>query len=263
MARERFIPSRDGVPPPVDSPFLERGARRVAGRFQRFDANSFAHLEESDKVAPAANDPGPTDARQRASQAAQPRGAEAEEIDATQALEAMRIAAREEGLAQGIEEGRAAGRREWESQLKGLAKSIGEIENLRASMVNAYRRELAELALQIANSLVLRELQGGRETVEHMVRQALDALDSHDAMTLHLAASVLEQDADFFAHLQQKHNELQIVADPSFGPGDFRLESRAGNVTMMLEERLAAVRRLVLGAEPELSVAKPNRERPR
>ena len=166
--------------------------------------------------------------------------------------------ARREAERAGYDEGFAKGKAEAEAQaeglLEGIRTSLDDLARLRATLVEVYRRELAELALSVARALVLRAVEQDRSVVEGWIDRALASLGPADDLVVRCAPDLVPVVESW---IEQRPREdaaaLSVVGDPAFGPGDLRIDSAAGSVEMILERRLARVRDLVLDGPGEVA----------
>ena len=246
MARERFIPDRIGNQVSSASPFPARGEPRSASNYRRLDPTLFEHTE--DPMGRAANDAaayGATMPGGATSQAA----VDPDEL-LRQQLDQLAMQAQEEGFVKGLEEGKEQAKQEFAQQLDQLTKSIGDFTQMRAQFIASYREEMAELALHIAQSLVMHRLQDGEKTITKLIDHAIRALDVHEQLQLHLCPDDAARCSAWLEHALARYPSLQVIEDHHLSMGDIRVSSRGGDVTCLLEERLLAVRRLVLGEEP-------------
>lgn len=150
-----------------------------------------------------------------------------------------------QGFAAGLEEGRAAGAAEYTASLQRMQTSVDDIVQHRAVLGEAYRREVVELALAVAESLVQRELVEGSNAIVGLVDQALVALGGDEPVTLRVCAA----DADRLQPWLEKQPRpgLTIEIDRELADGDLRAASPSGSVESSMERRIDRVRQLVLG----------------
>jgi flagellar assembly protein FliH len=151
-------------------------------------------------------------------------------------LEALRNAA--------FEEGREAGRAElpWQ-EARQLETAIVALESAerafaaeRRDYLRAQRRALVELAIAIAERILMRELRADPAALVALVERAIDALPEasrDEGVALHLAPSdhdaLAHGEGDAVARLAQG-GAVRIVSDPDLAPGDARV--RAGATTL-------------------------------
>jgi flagellar biosynthesis/type III secretory pathway protein FliH len=165
-------------------------------------------------------------------------------------LAALREQARNEGLAVALAEARAIAAAEVEADRARWAAGLDALVRQTLEVADARRRELAELAIAIAEAVLQTELERGR-AIETLVAAGLGALGSDDDVTLVLSPMDDQHVAD---GLRARWAKLTVRSDASLPRGALRLESPAGRLTTSIADRLARARALVL-AEPNAEEA--------
>jgi len=159
-------------------------------------------------------------------------------------LEALERSAREEGRAAGLEEGRAAARLELQQSLARFEALIEAAARPLQALDDATGRELARLAMVVAQRVIAGELRGDPSLVVRAVRQAADALPSAKRT---LRVYLHPDDLALLQSLDVAESHWELRPDPAITRGGCRLESESSRLDAQLEKRLAAVVDAVLG----------------
>ncbi|MFO0635159.1 MAG: FliH/SctL family protein [Nannocystaceae bacterium] len=115
---------------------------------------------------------------------------------------------------------------------------------MRERAIEAWRGELAALAVAIAEALLQRELVQGLPDVEPLLIQALAELDPHERATITVEPGLLESVA---AWARTRWPAAVVRADAALGPGELRVGAPSGAIDGTRAARLARARALVLG----------------
>lgn len=180
-------------------------------------------------------------------------------IDAQQA-EDIRAQAFEAGLEQGRREGEAAALEQLQAQqqadqaqtgqaLQDLLIQVGESVAQLAQHADTLHEPLKRLALHLAEELVLGELSLSANAIDRLVQRCVDALDGQGAQQL-----VVELHPDDLAMLQQ-HPDAEAdrpsgwvwQANPDLLPGSVRVRKDEAVVSDLIEHRLQALAKQLLG----------------
>jgi flagellar biosynthesis/type III secretory pathway protein FliH len=148
----------------------------------------------------------------------------------------------------GLTEGRAAAAEELaqlEAQLVDKARAtIEELARVRTLLIEQTRAELLELAVVIAESVMQREIEGGRPTVEPLLAQALLELDPHERCTISVATDELSWAVQWAA---ASWPAALVRADPSLARGELRIDATRGRIEIDRAQRIDRVRRMLQG----------------
>jgi len=162
-------------------------------------------------------------------------------------LAALREQAKAEGLAAALAEARAIAAAEVEKDRARWAAGLEALVRQTLEGAESQRRELAELAIGIAESVLQTELEQGK-AIEALVGAAIGALASEDEITVALAPVDAER---VTTKLQERWPKLVVRADPALVAGAIRLDGAAGRLSTSIAERVARARALVLGESDE------------
>ncbi len=163
-------------------------------------------------------------------------------------LAALREQARQEGLAAALVEARAIATAEVEKDRARWTAGLEALVRQTLEGAESQRRELVDLAIAVAESVLQTELDSGK-AIEALVSASLAALASEDEIAVVLAPLDAERVG---AKLQERWPKLVVRADPSLTAGALRLDGAAGRLSTSIAERVARARALVLGeSDPE------------
>lgn len=176
------------------------------------------------------------------------------------------VRGREEGYRLGLEEGRREGLRvgreeevrRLEGELSGaaaaLAAAASEFQAKADELLARARRDLLDLAIEIAKRIVKREVVRVPETVVLNVKSALELIFRRGSIAIHVHPSdapVVEK--ALAADPRWKHGFDAVEVRPALdvNPGGCRLVSGAGSVDMTLETQLDLIESALASAADE------------
>lgn len=176
------------------------------------------------------------------------------------------VRGREEGYRLGLEEGRREGLRvgreeevrRLEGELSGaaaaLAAAASEFQAKRDDLLARARRDLLDLAVEIARRIVKREVVRVPETVVLNVESALELIFRRGSIAIHVHPSdapIVEK--ALAADPRWKHGFDAVEVRPALdvNPGGCRLVSGAGSVDMTLETQLDLIESALASAADE------------
>jgi len=156
----------------------------------------------------------------------------------------------EERVRRAHEEGLAAGRaesldRERTRAFETLGKAARAILELRDGYLSDHRRELVELALAIAETVLGRSPSADADALAARVERALASVEPGGPLKLRLSSS------DYALARSEGASELgrrvsdpaiETCADPDLAPGEFRLEAGSAEADGRRATRLTALR---------------------
>jgi flagellar biosynthesis/type III secretory pathway protein FliH len=163
-------------------------------------------------------------------------------------LTALREQAMADGMQRGLEAGRELAARELSSARDRMLQAIERVMLLERGMLEAWRGELAELALEIAQAVTQRELASAKAWIGEIAGKAMAALgDEVGPWTITIAAS---DEGELGTAIASRWPDATVRSDASLRPGDVHIQSSAGSIESRLRERMATARRVVLGCDP-------------
>jgi flagellar assembly protein FliH len=127
----------------------------------------------------------------------------------------------EQGRKKGIEEERAQGQAKIDEELKRVIYLANQIGRAQVAALEEQERDIVEVALAIAQKIILREVETDKEFIVRQVRQILGLLLNTSLVTL----KVHPQD---FEVLEPLHQDLRI----EFGGGDHLIIERHEDVEL-------------------------------
>ncbi len=160
------------------------------------------------------------------------------------AIAHWREQARVEGLALGREQAEAELAATQTQLADDVRASLASVAELRASLVESYRSELADLAIAVAEAVIQRELGDGRAVLEGFLQQALVEMDPHERCTITVGSADAAAITDW---ARERWPAALVREDGALRPGELRVEAKSGRIEVDHAERMARVRRLVLG----------------
>jgi flagellar assembly protein FliH len=156
--------------------------------------------------------------------------------------ERMEKEAYQRGFAEGKNAGKEQAAAELQPVLERLARSLAEVSALRPRIRREGEKDLVKLAIAIARRVLHRELTIDPESIEGLIKVALERLESRELCTVRVHP---DQEAtvrlllDRFTHSQK----IEIIADKSLRLGDIVLETEHGSIDASVEAQLSEIER--------------------
>jgi len=207
---------------------LSRQRDETSGKYNEL---SDAMLHQAQKEAEAIMDQAGVQAAAMLEEARRHAAAEAEKIKT--------FAARE-GYEQGRQSALETAGQEAESIRKDAKKVLAQAEDMRRQKLEQLKEELLNLAIEIAQKIVTKELETSSDVVLSIAEEAILLTGSREHMVLWVNPSefeVCQTRRDSLLALLPPRAELQIMTDPAIEPGGCVLENEYGKVDARLSNR--------------------------
>lgn len=152
----------------------------------------------------------------------------------------------EEGYRAGREIGLGLGRDETRGKLAALNALLNDLDGLAMRMLRRAENQAVDLVMAIAEAILRREVTVRRESILDMVRHAIELIEAHEAVEVHLHPSVLhwiERDgrAAYDALLELTH--VQLRPDSTLPEDGFRVVTPSADVSADLSLQLQEIAR--------------------
>jgi flagellar assembly protein FliH len=146
----------------------------------------------------------------------------------------------------GFTEGKAVGREqaaaELQSVLDQVGRSLASLSSLRSRIREEAEGDLLKLAISIARRVLHRELTLDPESIEGLIRVALDKLQSRELCRVRVhpdQEQVIRKSLERFANSQK----VELITDSSLQCGDVLFETAHGNLDASIESQLGEIER--------------------
>jgi flagellar assembly protein FliH len=157
-----------------------------------------------------------------------------------------RVRIEQEAYHRGFTEGKAVGRQqaggELQSVLDQMGKSLASLASLRSRIRGEAEGDLLKLAITIARRVLHRELTLDPESIEGLIRVALDKLQSRELCRVRVhpdQEQAIRKSLERFANSQK----VELVTDSSLQCGDVLFETAHGNLDASIESQLSEIER--------------------
>ena len=157
-----------------------------------------------------------------------------------------RLRIEQEAYHRGFTEGKAVGRQqagaELESVLDQLGRSLASLASLRSRIRGEAEGDLLKLAISIARRVLHRELTLDPESIEGLIRVALDKLQSRELCRVRVhpdQEQAIRKSLERFANSQK----VELITDSSLQCGDVLFETAHGNLDASIESQLGEIER--------------------
>jgi flagellar assembly protein FliH len=156
--------------------------------------------------------------------------------------EAREREAYQRGMAEGVAIGKTQAAAEIQPVMERLGKSIADLSNLRPRIRRDAEKDLLKLSIAIARRVLHRELTIDPESIEGLIKVALDKLQSRELWRVRMHP---EQEAPIRASLERFANsqKAELVADASLQIGDVLFETPHGTIDASIESQLREIER--------------------
>jgi flagellar assembly protein FliH len=152
----------------------------------------------------------------------------------------------QEAYQRGFSEGKNAGREqagaELQPVLEQLGRSLATLSSLRSRIREEAESDLFKLAISIARRVLHRELTLDPESIEGLIRVALDKLQSRELCRVRVhpdQEQAIRKSLERFANSQK----VELIADSSLQCGDVLFETAHGNLDASIESQLREIER--------------------
>jgi flagellar biosynthesis/type III secretory pathway protein FliH len=147
----------------------------------------------------------------------------------------------EEAYAQGEKAGYEMGMRRAEGVVKRLEGYIKEVCSFQENMAAKHEHWLKELAIILAESIVLRDCEKHKEGLEGMIRKALEMCDDKGEIIIR----VRTVDMPFVEEMTAHH--LRVIADDAIKEPGFVIETSFGDIDGKISTQFEELRKALLG----------------
>jgi flagellar assembly protein FliH len=146
------------------------------------------------------------------------------------------------GLSEGVTIGKAQAAAEIQPVLERLGRSLAELSALRPRIRRDAEKDLLKLSIAIARRVLHRELTLDPESIEGLIKVALEKLQSRELWRVRVHP---EQEAPIRASLERFANsqKAELVADASLQIGDVLFETPHGTIDASIESQLREIER--------------------
>ena len=163
-----------------------------------------------------------------------------------QRLQQDRERIEQEAYQRGFAEGKSVGQQQAKAELQPvldrLGKSLATLSSLRSRIRSEAESDLLKLAISIARRVLHRELTLEPESIEGLIRVALEKLQSRDLCRIRVhpdQESAIRHALERFSNSQK----VELVADSSMQCGDVIFETAHGNLDASIESQLREIER--------------------
>ena len=188
---------------------------------------SVAPIEWRDATAPAQATP----------TAAIVRSSEASQDSATAAAKE----AYQRGFAEGTLVGKGQAAAEVQPVLDRMGHTLAELATLRSRLRRDAEKDLLQLAIAIARRVLHREVTVDPESIEGIIKVALEKLESRDTCRVRVHPDQAMFLKGSFARFHA--GKLDLIADPSLRVGDVIFETSQGTLDASIESQLSEIER--------------------
>ena len=150
--------------------------------------------------------------------------------------------AHQRGFAEGMRVGKERTSAELQPVMEHLSQSLAELSSLRSRIRRDAEKDLLKLAITIARRVLHRELTIDPESVQGLIKVALEKLQSRDLCRVRVHP---DQEPAIRASLERFSNSqnIELTADPSLRCGDVLFETAHGTLDASIDSQLREIER--------------------
>lgn len=151
-----------------------------------------------------------------------------------------------EAYQRGFNEGKSVGKDQGASEVQPLVERLGrtlaEMSSLRSQIRRDAEKDLLKLSIAIARRVLHRELTIDPESIQGLIKVALEKLQSRDLCRVRVHP---DQEAPIRASLDRfsSSTKVELIADPSLQSGDVLFETAHGDIDASIESQLREIER--------------------
>lgn len=148
------------------------------------------------------------------------------------------------GFAEGEQEGLAFGKKQLEPVLHNFRQALSELEKVKKQIHLNAEKEVVELALAVAKKIVCHEIATNKDTVLHVVKQALSKVADTDGIIIRLNPEDLrniQSEKECSTTVIQGVANVTLEPDRGIQCGGCVIETRLGNIDARIEKQIEAV----------------------
>jgi flagellar assembly protein FliH len=146
------------------------------------------------------------------------------------------------GFSEGNNVGREQAKTESRPVLDQLGKSLATLSSLRSRIRSEAEGDLLKLAIAIARRVLHRELTLDPESIEGLIRVALEKLQSRELSRIRVHPDQESAIRNALERFSNSH-KVELVADSSMQCGDVVFETAHGNLDASIESQLREIER--------------------
>jgi flagellar assembly protein FliH len=150
--------------------------------------------------------------------------------------------AHQRGFAEGQALGKDQTMAEIQPVLDRLGRALAEMSSLRSQIRRDAEKDLLKLSIAIARRVLHRELTLDPESIEGLIKVALDKLQARDLCRVRVHP---DQETAIRASLERftNSNKVELIADASLQSGDVLFETTHGDIDASIEAQLREIDR--------------------
>jgi flagellar assembly protein FliH len=135
----------------------------------------------------------------------------------------------------------AAERAEISQARQALENGLAKLDTLRAELIRQAEQQLVELALDIARTALMQEIQAGRYEIDPIVKAALQQVPPRQTVVAHLHPEDLARCQMAGESSEGGGTGIRFVADPSVPRAECVLATSQGSVQFSLSDNLGRI----------------------
>jgi len=152
----------------------------------------------------------------------------------------------QEAYQRGFSEGKNVGQQQAKGELQPvldqLGKSLATLSSLRSRIRSESEGDLLKLSISIARRVLHRELTLDPESIEGLIRVALEKLQSRELSRIRVHPDQESAIRNALERFSNSH-KVELVADSSMQCGDVVFETAHGNLDASIESQLREIER--------------------
>ena len=123
-----------------------------------------------------------------------------------------------------------------------LQESVSRLNHLHDEIFNGHREQIAKLSVEIAERILLKEIEAGQYNIENTIQTALKTAPSQDGLVVRLNPGDLQQ---YQQILESKEvnplSDVKLAADPNIGPAECVIETDKGTIECLIKGHIKQI----------------------
>jgi len=157
------------------------------------------------------------------------------------------------GWKTGYAEGAGKAEEEFSRKIRDAEELVNTAVEERERIVAGSEQEIIKLAIAVAEKIIGRELETGRETIADMVKRAVAKAADREELTVRVNPdnmdSVINAKEDIVRSIKGV-GKIKVLADPAVSPGGCVVEGSSGMVDARIESQVAEIEQALAEVNP-------------
>ena len=138
-------------------------------------------------------------------------------------------------------------KKRFESLCVALQSAAEQLKKFYQEIFTSHREQIAQLSIQIAEKILLREIEAGRYEIEKIITEALKTAPSHNDVVVRINPDDFQQYSQSSGQNSNIPDAIKLTPDPAVKPAHCIVETDKGIVEHSVEEHLTQISQALKG----------------